>query len=111
MYEIRTGSDAVIGAALMQLGITFHKDVASSTLPRDEVMAKLRVLFKKRIADAEDDAVVIVTDHHGKQFVVKNLREAMHVWGNSRVDHAFTMSREAFERIRGDIVISPVYKK
>jgi hypothetical protein len=113
MNSLSTGSDTVIGAALMQLRIKLHLNVISGdrTLRGVGILEKLQKRFSKLFDGAKRETVVIVMDYQGAHYVVKDARQVMRVWQHYGVGHAFTMPKEAFERIRGDVVISPVPKK
>lgn len=113
MYDLSTGSDSVIGSALMRLGITVYMAATADHSPAwfigdttDKLKQRFGMLFTR---DAKREGkTIIVVDSYGRQYVVANIHELECVWRKAQIAHAFSMPNETFELLRGDIVQHPV---
>ena len=103
------GSDRVIGAALMSMGIAYLPELTanySSQWSQHEC-----ALLKKRFSQLFRNGVAvaaIVVDLSGNQYQVKTMDELIRVWRKAGIRHSFDMTQKAFESIKDEIVLHPI---
>lgn len=114
MADPKISSETVVGVALTKLGITYfafatadHSEDWFKSYTRRKLAARFGSLFP-RTYRKDPTQVVVVVDKSYKQYVVADMDELERVWRANEIAYAFTMPKDTFETLRGNIAITPV---